>query len=253
MISEVVAPFERVDAKSWRDASDTPLMVELPSGSFIMGENEGDKFANDTERPAHRVIIPPGTSIGSYPVTVREYRHFAPRHAPSEQHDLPVVGVSWEEAGAYCAWLSRMTERNYRLPSEAEWEYACRANSRTPFTWGNEITPADANYLYDEDGTVIGVGRRVAIGNYQPNAFGLHDFHGNVCEWVADSWHPNYEGAPDDGTVRVKSGDRRKVVRGGAWDYLPRLLRSPWRDWNFADEKRDNLGFRVATSSSSKP
>ncbi|EEF63406.1 formylglycine-generating enzyme family protein [Pedosphaera parvula] len=245
---EVSRASQIVALKLWRDNPNTPVMVELPSGSFLMGENEGDKFANDTERPAHPVNIPAGISISRDPVTVGEFRQFVPGHAPDEEDDLPVVNVSWNDAGAYCVWLSEVTERAYRLPSEAEWEFSCRANSRTAFAWGDEITPNKANYLYDESGIKVGAGHRMVAGTYQANDFGLHDFHGNVCEWVEDTWHSSYVDAPNDGSAWVKPMDLRRAVRGGAWDYLPRLLRSPWRDWDFADEKRDNLGFRVATN-----
>ncbi len=232
----------------WRHAEGLPLMVKLPAGEFIMGENAGDKFANDTERPAHRVRIPPGLALGCFPVTVGEFRRFRPGHAPDEPEDLPVVWVNWHEAGDYCLWLTEQVGRICRLPSEAEWEYACRAGSRTPFADGDEITPAQANFLYDENGRRIGIGRRVRVGSYAPNAFGLGDFHGNVGEWLADTWHPDYLSAPEDGRAWIETGDDRRVVRGGAWDYLPRLLRSSWRDWRPADQRVDNLGFRVATT-----
>jgi formylglycine-generating enzyme required for sulfatase activity len=111
------------------------------------------------------------------------------------------------------------------------------------------MTPAAANFLLDENGTRIGLGHRTAVGSYPPNQFGLCDLHGNVCEWVEDTWHPNYHGAPADGTAWIGPGDDRHVVRGGAWDYLPRLLRSAWRDWRPADYRADNLGFRVAAVS----
>ena len=229
-----------------RDSSETPLMVDLPAGEFVMGENDGDKFANDTERPAHRVQIPPGLALGCFPVTAGEFRHFRPAHAPDDADDLPVVHVNWHDARAYCDWLRERTSRAYRLPTEAEWEFACRAGSRTPFSCGDEITPDAANFLLDEYGARIGVGRRTAVGSYPPNRFGLCDLHGNVCEWVEDTWHPNYHGAPADGMAWTGAGDDRHVVRGGAWDYLPRLLRSSWRDWRPADHRADNLGFRVA-------
>jgi formylglycine-generating enzyme required for sulfatase activity len=232
--------------RTWRDAGETPLMVELPAGEFIMGENAGDKFANDTERPAHRVHIPPGLALGCFPVTTGEFRNFRPAHAPDDVDDLPAVHVNWHDAQAYCNWLRDRTGRAYRLPTEAEWEFACRAGSRMPFSCGDEITPADANFLLDEYGARIGVGRRTAVGCYPPNQFGLCDLHGNVCEWVEDTWHPNYHGAPPDATAWIEAGDDRHVVRGGAWDYLPRLLRSSWRDWRPADYRADNLGFRVA-------
>jgi formylglycine-generating enzyme required for sulfatase activity len=234
----------------WRDADYLPLMVELPPGEFIMGENPGDKFANDTERPAHRVRISAGLAFGRLPVMVGEFRRFRPGHAADEPDEWPVVRVNWHEAIAYCDWLSAQSGRVYRLPSEAEWEYACRAGSRSAFSTGDEITPAKACYLYNESGRRVGPNGRTPAGHYAENAFGLCDLHGNVNEWTQDTWHPNYSGAPEGGRAWIANGDDRRVVRGGAWDYLPRLLRSSWRDWRRADERADNLGFRVVTSDS---
>ena len=232
----------------FRDRDDFPLMVKLPVGEFIMGENEGDKFANDTERPAHSVKLSVPFALGKFSVTVGEYRRFKSDHSIQDAGSLPVVRVSWEDAVAYCSWLSEQTGRRYRLPSEAEWEFACRAGSRTPFSCGDEISPNDANYFYDENGTRVGLSHRTPAGHFPANRFGLHDLHGNVCEWVADSWHAGYIGAPADGTAWNVVGDERRVIRGGAWDYLPRLLRSCWRDWRLANQLADNIGFRVATS-----
>jgi formylglycine-generating enzyme required for sulfatase activity len=236
----------------WRDGNGFPSMIELPAGEFIMGENEGDKFANDTERPAHRVEISSPFALGKFPVTIGEFQKFRSEHLSEDASELPVVRVSWDDAVAYCDWLSEASGRAYRLPSEAEWEYACRAGSRAPFAGGDEISSDDANFLYDENGTRVGVGRRTTVGAFPPNFFGLHDMHGNVCEWVADSWHADYRGAPTDGTAWT-STDSRRVIRGGAWDYLPRLLRSSWRDWRLANRLADNIGFRVATSDVKKP
>jgi formylglycine-generating enzyme required for sulfatase activity len=140
-----------------------------------------------------------------------------------------------------------MTGREYRLASEAEWEYACRAGTRSAFATGEEMTATQANFLYDETGIRIGRGRRTPVGSYPPNQFGLHDLHGNVSEWVGDGWHPSYLGAPTGGRTWFDEENPRRVVRGGAWDYLPRLLRSSWRDWRSAVERADNIGFRVAT------
>lgn len=226
----------------------TPHLVALPAGEFIMGENADDKFANDTERPAHRVKFTAPFALGKFPVTVGEFRRFRPEHAPGEPAALPVVGVSWHDATGYCDWLTARSGCRFRLPSEAEWEFACRAGSRAPFAGGDEITCAAANFLYDETGRRIGVGARTRVGRYPANAFGLHDLHGNVCEWVADTWQQNYSGAPADGGAWAQAGEERRVIRGGAWDYLPRLLRSSWRDWRPAAYGADNLGFRVATS-----
>jgi formylglycine-generating enzyme required for sulfatase activity len=240
-------PRPRAD-RTWRDAANTPLMVELSGGGFQMGETNDDKFANDTERPVHEVVLAEGFSLGCFPVTVGEFHRFHPGHAPDDGAMLPVVQVNWHEARAYCEWLTENTGRTYRLPSEAEWEFACRAGSRCLFGWGDEITLEAANFLYDENGIRVGAGHRLPVENYPPNAFGLHDLHGNICEWVADTWHPNYIGAPFDGSPWTDPEEMRHVVRGGAWDYMPRLLRSAWRDWRLANERTDNIGFRVATS-----
>jgi formylglycine-generating enzyme required for sulfatase activity len=181
------AGLEACVPNQWRDRSDTPLMVELPAGEFVMGENPGDKYANDTERPAHEVQFSKSFALGKFPVTVGEFRRFHNEHAPEDNDDLPVVRVSWHDATAFCEWLTALTGRGYRLPSEAEWEYACRAGARSPFGTGGEITTKQANFLYDETGHRIGPGRRTSVGSYPPNQFGLHDLHGNVGEWVRDT------------------------------------------------------------------
>jgi formylglycine-generating enzyme required for sulfatase activity len=212
-----------------------------------MGENLADKYANDTERPRHQVTLPTPFAMGRFPVTVAEYRKFRPGHAEGEPGNWPVVHVSWPEAVDYCQWLSARSGRHIRLPSETEWEFACRAGSQAPFSTGEEITLGSANFLYDETGKRIGLATRTPVESYPPNPFGLRDLHGNVCEWVADSWHENYHGAPADGRAWTEPDETRQVIRGGAWDYLPRLLRSSWRDWRQADYLADNLGFRVAT------
>jgi formylglycine-generating enzyme required for sulfatase activity len=233
---------------AWRDADFAPWMVTLPAGEFMMGENAADKFANDTERPAHRVTFAENFALGKFPVTVGEFRAFRRGHLPGDAGDLPVVNISRDEAAAYCEWLAEKTDRLYRLPSEAEWEYACRAGSHAPFSSGSTITAAAANFLYDENGLRAGLGYRTPVGSYPANAFGLHDFHGNVCEWVADTWHPNYVDAPADGSAWMEDSGQSHVIRGGAWDYLPSLLRNSWRDRREAAFCSDNLGFRVAVS-----
>lgn len=247
VIGEVSLLTSAATVHEFCDREGLPRMVKLLSGKFVMGENGGDKFANDTERPAHEVRIERPFALGKFPVTVGEFRRFRPGHLKGEPEDWPVDRASWEDAVAYCDWLTEQTRREYRLSSEAEWEFACRAGSRRPFAGGDEITIRDANFLYDENGMRVGVGRRTVVGTFPANAFGLHDMHGNVCEWVLDSWHADYRGAPTDGSAWVTPGEARRGVRGGAWDYLPRLLRSSWRDWRWANERADNIGFRVAT------
>jgi formylglycine-generating enzyme required for sulfatase activity len=226
-----------------------PAVIRVPPGRFMMGATADDKFATDTERPTHSVMIVRPFSLGRCPVTVGEYRAFAPAHAPEEDPDWPVVGVSWDDARMYCSWLRAETGRAFRLPTEAEWEYACRAGTIAPFETGDEISTDRANFLYAEHGERIGLGRRTPVGGYPPNSFGLHDLHGNVCEWVEDLWHPDYAGAPADGSTWLAAdGSGPRVIRGGAWDYLPRLLRSAWRDSLPPTRRRDNVGFRVAAS-----
>jgi len=237
----------------WDDGDCASFLIELAPGEFVMGENLDDKYANDCERPAHTVRFSNGVALGRCPVTVGEFRQFQPGHSPNDPEDVPVVKVSWHDAVAYCDWLTQRTGRPYRLPTEAEWEFACRAGSRTPFSSGEEINRTTANYLYDDNGSRIGVGHRTSVMKCPPNRFGFHDFHGNVCEWVVDTWHPNYIGAPVDGSAWIEPGDDRRVIRGGAWDYLPRLLRSAWRDWRFSGFRADNVGFRVAAEMASTP
>ena len=209
-------------------------MLAVPAGRFVMGTAGEDRFANSTERPAHEVVIEKPLAVSRFPVTEAQWREFTGAGAGSS---LPVVRVSWNEAADFAFWLRTRTGRAFRLLTEAEWEYCCRAGSTTIFAFGDALEPMQANFFYDEHGFKVGPGARTPPGAYAPNAFGLEDMHGNVCEWVADAWRPSYDAAPDA---------RARVVRGGAWDYMPRLLRSAWRDSAPADARRDNLGFRVA-------
>jgi len=220
-----------------------PEMVTIKPGTFVMGAGDDDKFATDTERPAHAVSIEHSFALGRSPVTVAEYRYFAPHHEADGLPEWPVVNVSWYDALRYCVWLSEVCDRTYRLPTEAEWEFACRAGTTEPFNTGESLMPGHANYLYSEDGMRIGRGSRTAVGSFPENRFGVRDMHGNVCEWVADVWRPNYADTQRD-------ADRldRRVIRGGAWDHLPRMLRSAWRDGLPAGTRRDNVGFRIAAT-----
>jgi formylglycine-generating enzyme required for sulfatase activity len=213
---------------------DVPEMIVLPGGTYEMGESAQDKFANSSERPRHRETIV-SFLMSRTPVTEAQWAAFAGEEGVFSE--LPVVSVSWNEASAYTEWLAKTTGKPFRLPTEAEWEYGCRAGSREVFHTGGVLSTADANYLYNEQGDKVGVGRRLPVGSFLPNFFGLCDMHGNVSEWVGDAWRPDYASAPDP---------TRRTIRGGAWDHLPRLLRSAWRDWLLPDAKLDDLGFRVA-------
>ena len=225
-------------------------MVEIPAGSFMMGAPKEEKGSSDDERPQHLVEIQ-SFYMGKYPVTQAQWRAVAalpqvnrslkPNPSQFKGDDLPVEQISWHEAVEFCDRLSRSTGKAYRLPSEAEWEYACRAGTTTPFHVGEALTKELANY---------GGNGTTAVGSFGvANAFGLYDMHGNVWEWCADHWHENYEGAPTDGSVWVEGGDaNRRVLRGGSWYGAPEDCRSAFRIRYVADSRGANVGFRVVCS-----
>jgi formylglycine-generating enzyme required for sulfatase activity len=213
-----------------------PPTIVVPGGDFFLGALLQDKFANATELPRRRVAVA-SFALGKYPVTNREWTGFAPGH--QGEPDLPVTNVSWREAQAYLAWLSIATDESWRIPTEIEWEYACRAGSETLFPQGDDLSPTDANFLYDESIERVGPGRLTPVGTYPPNAWGFHDLLGNVNEWTASPWTQSHE---PDATIVPGS----LTIRGGSWDGLPRLLRPSWRDGVEAGARCDHLGFRVA-------
>ena len=157
--------------------------------------------------------------------------------------------MSWLDAQAYVEWLSHKTGWRYRLPTEAEWEYAARAGTTTRYAFGDAITPKDANYSESK------LGKTTEVGSYPPNAWGLYDMHGNVWEWVEDVWHDSYEGAPTDGARGRDEGNssRYRVLRGGSWDSAPGGLRSALRVGIGPDDRVDDLGFRVARTLEQEP
>ncbi|MFM6879092.1 MAG: formylglycine-generating enzyme family protein, partial [Dolichospermum sp.] len=203
-------------------------------------------------RPQHEVTIKPFL-MGKYPITQAQWEIVAALEKvnidlgfyPSyfEDNRLPVEHISWHEAVEFCARLSRMTNKAYRLPTEAEWEYACRGGTTAPFYFGDRITTKLANYdgSYTDDDEQ---GETTEVGSFPPNAFGLHDMHGNVWEWCLDDWHDNYEGAPIDGSAWI-SLSNKKVLRGGSWYNFSVYCRSACRICNAADFDDDNIGFRV--------
>lgn len=207
-------------------------MVEIPGGTFLMGSPEGEEGSYDDEKPQHTVTVQP-FYMGKYQVTQKQWRAVAslpkvsldlendPSHFKGD--DLPVERVSWEEAVEFCARLSQKTGREYRLPDEAEWEYACRAGATTPFAFGETITPDivnyDGNYPYGAAPKGVYREKTVRVGSLGvANGFGLYDMHGNVWEWCLDEWHASYDGAPTDGSAWMSSGDESyRVLRGGSW------------------------------------
>ncbi len=235
-----------------------PEMIALPGGEFWMGSPEREPERYDDEGPRHRVRIKP-FAIGKTAVTFAQYDAFAkatgreyPRDAKWGRGDRPVIHVSWEDAVSYAQWLSGQTGRPYRLPSEAEWEYAARAGTKTPFSTGRCIHTNQANYYGDYDyngcGAKTGVhrGRTVPVGSLPANPWGLHEVHGNVWEWVQDRWHGNYNGAPTDGSAWEGGDAAGRMLRGGSWSFHPRNLRAAKRYCRSQHDRDINVGFRIA-------
>jgi sulfatase modifying factor 1 len=277
-----------------RDCPSCPEMVPLPAGGFMMGPAAGEEErehvpAADRDGPLHRVSIA-AFAIGKYEVTVAEYAAFAAatrrpesascwaygptgkwldvrgrswRKPGFQQGDSdPVVCVSWHDAEAYIAWLRQTTGKAYRLPSEAEWEYAARAGTQTARFWGDarakacqygnfaDLTGAETmrwskkpeNLFMCEDGHAY----TAKVGSYKPNGFGLHDMLGNVWEWVSDCFNKTYTGAPANGAAWQSGDCQQRMLRGGAWYVAPPSARSAFRGNDRPDNHMSHLGFRVA-------
>jgi formylglycine-generating enzyme required for sulfatase activity len=241
---------DRSDLSVFRDAPFAPELVVIPAGEFVMGSPDGEEGGYNDERPQHRVTIGQRFAIGRYTATFDEYDQFCEaiqREKPGDagwgRERRPVINVGWDDAQAYIAWLSQETGKAYRLPSEAEWEYACRAGTTSRYSFGDAITPDRANYCDS------GLGRTSEVGAYPANPWGLHDMHGNVWEWTEDDWHETYRGAPSDGSTwkdpETSSKLRRCVLRGGSWYDDSRCCRSAFRDWVGSVNGYSRFGFRV--------
>ena len=228
-------------------------MVAIPRGRFLMGSPKTEKGSDDDERPQHRVEVPPFL-MGKYPVTQAQYQAIMgenPSHFKRENN--PVERVSWHKAKEFCQKLSEQTGKTYQLPSEAQWEYACRAGTTTPFYFGETISTEQANYngkhTYGNGKKGEYRGKTTPVGSFPPNVFGLYDMHGNVWEWGEDVWHENYQEAPDDGSAWVAGGNRNyRVLRGGSWYFNPRNCRCAIRSWVNPDYGDLIDGFRVVSS-----
>jgi formylglycine-generating enzyme required for sulfatase activity len=249
-----------------------PVMEDIPAGTFTMGcDDERDNVEGgcyDSEKPAHKVTLN-GFQMAKTETTVGQYMACVDAGAcpqPEWQekgseyniktgtNDLykkfgnalsapnyPVVGVSWDNAKAYAEWLSKETGKSYRLPTEAEWEYAARGGTDTAYPWGNAIGKGNANCDNSSCGDKFEY--TAPVGSFAANGYGLQDMNGNVYEWVLDTWHDNYNGAPVDGSA-WESGTYR-VLRGGAWYNSARLVRSAYRNLNTPDNRSNNIGFRL--------
>jgi formylglycine-generating enzyme required for sulfatase activity len=233
-------------------------LIQIPAGDFLMGSPANEPERSDDEGPQHRVRLA-GFLLGQTPVTQGQWGVVA--RWPKLELDLspdpsrfkgarrPVEQVSWEQAMEFCHRLSQRTDLPFALPSEAQWEYACRAGSTTPFAFGDTITPELANYAgcYSYANGPQGEYRQETsqVGMFAANGWGLYDMHGNVSEWCLDTWHGSYEGAPTDGSPWLTGTDSRKLLRGGSWVGFPGSCRSAFRSHYRPVYAFGLVGFRV--------
>ncbi len=260
-----------------KDCPVCPELVVIPPGAFVMGSPPSETGRDNDEGPAHQVNIARPFALGKYEVTFDEWDACVAERACKEVKDegwgrgrRPVINLDWEQALGYTEWLSQKTGKRYRLPSEAEWEYAARAGSEKARFWGTTTDRACqfAN-VYDQsgekehhwqsegrkwsDGTRVtifdcddGYPNTAPVGSFQPNGFGLYDILGNVWEWTEDCSNSSYAGAPVDGSPWRTGDCGKRVDRGGGWNYSPQFVRSAFRFRGTASNRYGDLGFRVA-------
>jgi formylglycine-generating enzyme required for sulfatase activity len=246
-------------ADSFTECDACPEMVVVPAGAFTMGSPAKEERRNPNEGPQHRVTFARPFAVGRFAVTFAEWDACVAAggcggYVPFDNHwgrgRRPVINVSWDDASAYVAWLARKIGRPYRLPSEAEREYAARAGTTTPFWWGGSIATSQANY----DGTyAYGNGPKgeyrkqtVEVDAFAPNPWRLYQVHGNVWEWTQDCWIDGYKGAPANGSAWIRNECGFRVVRGGSWNNVPWFLRAAVRFQSYPHHRYSEAGFRVA-------
>ena len=243
------------DGETFRDCAECPEMVVVPAGTFVMGSPPEERDRDRDEGPEHPVNIEKRFAVGVHEVTFEEWdacanqggcNRYRPQDRGWGRGRNPVVFVSWNDARSYAKWLSRKTGEDYRLPSESEWEYVARAGRRTRYAWGDEVGRGKANC--EVCGSRWDDKRVAPVGSFPPNAFGVHDVHGNASEWVEDCWASGYSGAPADGTALDRANCPKRVLRGGAWNDQARYLRSANRSRSDPDKRAPGFGFRVARS-----
>jgi len=221
-----------------------PEMKTIRGGSFIMGSDD-----DVTEKPPHQVSIKP-FAISQYPISVREWNECAAAKAcafvATGKDDAPTTNVSWSDAKQFVAWLAGATRKAYRLPSEAEWEYAARGGTQTKYWWGDQFQPGMANCKNCTD--IAAAEQPIKVGSFKPNPFGLYDMGGGVDQWVEDCWHKNYQGAPSDGSPWVEGSCASHVIRSGSWKNDARYARPANRDSYDTNVRYPTHGFRVALS-----
>lgn len=228
-------------------------MVSIRGGDFWMGSSSAEAEEYDWERPQHRVTVK-HFFMGKYPITQAQWQAIAatepinlplePNPAKFQAANRPVERVSWFEAVEFCQRLSRLSGRRYRLPSEAQWEYACRGGTTSPFHFGKRLPECLVNCQEWGGGSKQKGTTTVGIFGVA-NAFGLYDMHGNIYEWCLDGWHDGYKGAPSDGSAWSNNQEEERVIRGGFWLSYPKHCRSAYRDSSEPDARSSVIGFRV--------
>jgi formylglycine-generating enzyme required for sulfatase activity len=217
--------------------------VKVPAGEFKIVSPSGQEETYDNECPAHKVTIKEPFYLGKFEVTQKQWREVLGNN-PSyfKEDDLPVEQVTWDDVQKFIKKLNEMEGTDkYRLPSEAEWEYACRAGTTTMYCFGDDESKLGDYARYDKNSG----NKTHPVGQKKPNSWGLYDVYGNVREWCQDRQHDNYNGAPSDGSARESGSSSFRVLRGGSWYDLSGTCRSVARDWNYPDAQLRGLGFRV--------
>jgi formylglycine-generating enzyme required for sulfatase activity len=232
-------PDTRRTGDAFKDCAECPEMEVIPAGRFLMG-SPASEAERDADEGPQRWVDMPRFAMGKFEVTQRQWEAVMgsnPSHFRACGPDCPVENVSWNDAQEFVRRLSQLTGQSYRLPTEAEWEYAARAGSTTAYFWGDTF----------DAGRASNGSQTVRVGSYGANAFGLHDMHGNVWEWVQDGWRASYGGAPSDGSAWMSGGyQSRRVLRGGSWSSAPQGLRSADRGWDSPGNRSNDTGFRIA-------
>jgi formylglycine-generating enzyme required for sulfatase activity len=238
-------------------AKDCPEMVVVPAGEFMMGSPLTEKGRMPDEGPQHRVTIARPFAVSKYDVTFIDWDACVsvggcPREGRAGDVDWgrdtrPVIYVSWDDAQQYVAWLSKMTGKPYRLLSDAEFEYAARAGTQTAYPWGDDIGKNNANCVGcgSQWTGSAGTWQTAPVGSFAANRFGLYDMVGNVWKWVQDCYHPDYNGAPTDGSTWTGGDCTARVMRGGSWGSGPEYVRPAFRDRTSTNDRNYTLGFRV--------
>jgi len=239
---------------AFKECANCPEMVVVPAGKFSMGSPASEPGRFGDEGPQHTVTIARRFAVDRFEVTFDQWDACAADggcngYKPSDEGwgrgRRPVINVSWDDANAYVAWLSKKTGRSYRLLSESEYEYAARAGTQTAYPWGNAVGTKKANC--HACGSQWDARQTAPAGSFAANRFGLYDMVGNVREWTEDCYHDSYSGAPTDGSAWTEGANcYNRVVRGGSWLLAPAFLRSASRYWFAADYRLRYLGFRVA-------